>query len=86
MNSVRVLGAVHALSRQKTRQLGDPNPEYLLRQDVIDALREIRNLLTETLIESLDYLAQKDTRFRTGVKESDLLVRPNVLAIVAIGP
>jgi len=81
-----VLRAIDAPARQQAGDLRDADAEYLLGQDMIYALRQVRNLLLQSLREAAGDLAEEHAGFRAGVQELHRLVGPEVRAIVAGRP
>ena len=69
VRAVGVLRAIQAAARQQAGEMGDADPKYLLCEDVIDALLEVRNLARQTLSEAAGDLAQEHARLRERVKE-----------------
>ena len=84
--AVGVLRAIHAPPRQQAGEVRDADAEHLLRQDVIDALLKVRDLVRQALGEAAGDLAQEHARLRARVEEPHRLVRPEVRAAVVGRP
>jgi hypothetical protein len=77
---------VNAPSSKKARQLCDADSKNLLGQNVINALGEVWQRRQQSQIQAFNDFPEKDPGLRTRVEESDTLVFPNTLAVVAFCP
>jgi hypothetical protein len=66
--------------------MSNTDPEYLLGEDVIHALLEVRNLSGQSVGETARDLAQKYTGLRERVKELYGAIRPEVCSTMVRSP
>src|SRR5207249_2033045 len=81
-----MLRAIDAPPRKQTREMRDGNAEHLLRDNVIDALLQVRNLGRQTLVESAGDFTQENARFGARVEELYGPVRPDIRVVVVPRP
>src|SRR5690606_23835568 len=81
-----VLGAVEAATREQGGERRDADPVDLPRQDVVDALLQVRELLRETLGKPPRDLPEEHPGLSDGIEERNRRVRPDARAVVVFGP
>src|SRR5690606_36852966 len=81
-----ILRAVDAPAGEESSELRDPDAEDLLREDVVNALVEIRYLRREAVGEPPRDLTQEDPRLRKGLDEGHGRISPDRRSLVALGP
>ncbi len=86
MRAVGELRAVDAPAREQRRELGDPDAEHLVGEDVIDAFGEVGDRQDQAVGESAHDLAEEHTRLGERIEERDIGVGPDVGAVVGVCP
>jgi hypothetical protein len=84
--TVGPLRAVEAAPCDEAGQLGDPDAEDLLGQDVVDPLLQVRELVGQSLDEPLGDLAEEDSGLRERVEVGQRRVGPDVRAVMISSP
>ena len=75
---VRLFAAIDRTARQEGRQFGNGYAEQLLGENVVGPLLSIGNPLAQPLHQPFGNLAQEDSRFAYGVKESRIGIAPQL--------
>ena len=75
---VRLFAAIDRTARQEGRQFGNGYAEQLPGENVVGPLLSIGNPLAQPLHQPFGNLAQEDSRFAYGVKESRIGIAPQL--------
>ena len=75
--AISLLAAIDTTARQERSKFGDGNPEKLLTENMVDALRQIWHFIFQTHYQPFGYLPQENTRFAGWVEKTRLAVVPN---------
>ena len=86
VTALRVLRAIHTAARQQAREMRDPDPKHLLRQDVVHARLQVRHLLLQPLGEPRRDLPEEHARLCHRVQEPHRRVRPEVRSPIVRRP
>ena len=77
--AVGFLRAVQGAARQQRGQLGDGDAPYLMVQDVVDTILQVRELRLQADQQTLGDLTEEHARLGERVEERDRTVRPDLL-------
>src|SRR5208282_1443552 len=69
VGAVRVLRTIHTSPRQQAGEMGDADPEHLLRQNMIDARLKVGNFGRQSKVEAARDLPQEHARLCEWIKE-----------------
>ena len=84
--TIGMLRAVKTAASQQAGEVGDTDTEYLLGQNMVDAILEVRYLICQALRKPTGDLTQEDSRLGTWIEKLGRLIGPKICAAVICRP